>query len=62
MIRPQVPNDNEIPLRYISIGKIWDRNEKVVDNTFSYTMASDIINENEDYELKSVKECRRRCD
>ena len=61
----QVPVDNEnieISLCYISIGKIWNRNQKVVDNIFSYTVAVDIMNDNDDHESKSVEECRCRCD
>lgn len=61
----QVPDDNEnieISLNYISTGEIWNRNQKVIDNIFSYTMAIDVMNDNEDYEPKSVEECRRRSD
>ena len=42
--------------------KKWNRNEITMDRNFSYAIAIDIINENEDHEPKSIKECRQRKD
>ena len=47
-------------MNHISIGKIWNRNEKVVDNTIIYTILLDL--ENKDEDPASVKVCQRRCD
>ncbi|KAL4026479.1 hypothetical protein IC575_014910 [Cucumis melo] len=43
-------------------GKRWNRINVVVDNIFAYNVAHNIIHENEDYEPKSVDECRNRKD
>ena len=40
-------------------GKRWNRIDEVVDNIFGYNVAHNIIHENEDYEPKSVDECRK---
>ena len=39
-----------------------NRSETIVDNVFAYNVALDIMNEIEDFEPKSVEECRHRND
>ena len=55
-------DNNEISINYIITGKRWNRINVVVDNIFTYNVAHNIIHENEDYEPKSVDECRNRKD
>ena len=40
----------------------WDQNNIVINNTFAFQVASDIIRNNEDLEPRNVEECRRRND
>ena len=42
----KVPENNEILIHYSSIGEVWDRNQIVVDNIFSYKVALDNIRNN----------------
>ncbi|KAL0540982.1 hypothetical protein IC582_021009 [Cucumis melo] len=55
-------DNNEISINYTMTGKRWNRINVVVDNIFAYNVAHNIIHENEDYEPKSVDECRNRKD
>ncbi|KAL0544404.1 hypothetical protein IC582_019519 [Cucumis melo] len=55
-------DNNEISINYTMIGKRWNRINVVVNNIFAYNVAHNIIHENEDYEPKSVNECRNRKD
>ena len=45
---------------YVMREKRWNQTNVVVDNIFAYNVALDIISEIEDYEPKSVQECRLR--
>ena len=55
-------DNNEISINYTMTGKRQNRINVVVDNIFAYNVAHNIIHENEDYEPKSVDECRNRKD
>jgi len=59
---PQVPENEEISINYIMSRKVWNRNEIDVDESFSYNVALEIIENNEDQEPKSVDECKQRND
>ena len=61
----QVPKNveiEEISINYVVTGKKWNRNNIVVDENFAYNVALDIMMEDEDFEPKSIEECRRRED
>ena len=55
---PENSKNEEILINYISSKKRWNRNEIIIDNIFSYNISLDIINENENLESKSIKECQ----
>ena len=42
--------------------KTWNQNEIDIDTIFSYNVARDIVEQNEDLEPTSIKECSRRED
>ena len=52
----------EISINYVSIRKQWNCDEIVVNNVFACKIALDVVNERENHEPKSIKECRRRQD
>ncbi|XP_056844750.1 retrovirus-related Pol polyprotein from transposon TNT 1-94 isoform X2 [Raphanus sativus] len=55
--------NHEISINYIHNGKIWKRNKMDdIDDVFSYLLAQEINEENEDPEPKSVYECQKRHD
>ena len=51
-----VPNNNEISIFYTNYGEIWDRSKIIIDDVFSFAVATEIIeghdhnenNENDD--------------
>ncbi|KAM2228185.1 hypothetical protein ACFXTI_014911 [Malus domestica] len=56
------PSENrEISVHYTVLDAVWNRNEMIVDDVFSYSVATDIML-SDDIELRSVDECRRRTD
>ena len=57
-----VNNNEEISINYIHKGKIWNRNTTLIDDAFSFQVATDIINNDEDQEPQNIDECRRRND
>jgi hypothetical protein len=59
-----VPNslENEISLNYVVSRKIWNRNKVTTDDAFSYSLALEIMDENEDHEPRSIEECKKRQD
>ena len=59
---PENHENEEISINYVMTGIKWDRNEIEVDDVFSYHIAREIMNENEDLEPESIDECRRRKD
>ena len=54
--------NNEISINYVSTRKLWNRNNVVIDNIFAYNVAIEIMQQDEDFEPKSVHECRQRND
>ena len=58
----RVYNNEEISINYIHKGKIWNRNTTLIDDAFSFQVATDIINNDEDQEPQNIDECRRRND
>ena len=52
------PKNNKIFINYCN--DLWDRNEIVIDNMFAFSIANEIIND--DYEPRSITECRQRQD
>ena len=54
--------NNEISMNYVSTRKLWNRNNVVIDNIFAYNVAIEIMQQDEDFEPKSVHECRQRND
>ena len=61
-ISPEKKKNDEIMISFDGIEKSWDRNEIIIDDIFSFTMALNIINDNEDPDPKIVEECRHRND
>ena len=59
---PETYDNQEISINYVTIGQRWNRNKIDVDDIFAYNVALNIVNDNEDLELKSVEECRQRDD
>ena len=56
-------NENEkISINYVSARIRWNRNNIVVDNIFAYNVAVEIMQQDEDFEPRSVSECRQRND
>ncbi|KAI3821171.1 hypothetical protein L1987_08729 [Smallanthus sonchifolius] len=58
----KVPENEEISINYIMSRKVWNRNQIDVDDTFSYNVALEIMENNEDHEPISVEECKQRHD
>ncbi|KZV21423.1 serine/threonine-protein kinase fray2 [Dorcoceras hygrometricum] len=57
LLKPQNDENHEISSIILILGEIWNRNDmKDIDDIFSYNVAFDIINENEDHEPKSFGE------
>jgi hypothetical protein len=46
-------------MNYVTSGIEWNRNNVNVDDVFAYKIALDIINDNEDHEPRSIKDCRQ---
>lgn len=55
-------NNEEISINYVSSRKISNRNDIIVNNVFSYKVAIEVTQQNEDLESKSVEEWRQRND
>ncbi|KAG8496930.1 hypothetical protein CXB51_008145 [Gossypium anomalum] len=58
----QVPDNKEISIDYVMSGIKWNRNQIDVDDNFACNVALDVINNKEDYEPKSIEECKQRDD
>jgi hypothetical protein len=54
--------NEEISTNYIMSGIRWNRNKIDVDDKFANHVALNVINDDEDLEPKSLKECRQRND
>ena len=57
-----VPENNEISISYVHRGDKWDRNNFDVNNIFSFQVALDIIQNDDDPEPQNTNECRQRND
>ncbi|KAM1760400.1 hypothetical protein ACFX12_003276 [Malus domestica] len=55
------PENREILVHYAVLDEVWNRNEIIVDDTFAYSVATDIML-SDDIEPRSVDKCRRRTD
>ncbi|KAM1059420.1 hypothetical protein TB2_023718 [Malus domestica] len=55
------PENRVISVHYTVLDEVWNRNEMIVDDAFSYSVATDIML-SDDIEPRSVDECRRRTD
>ena len=65
IIQGEIQNEenHEISIDFINTGKLWDRTEmENIDEIFSYAVACDIVNGNEDPEPRSLTECQHRQD
>ena len=49
-------------MNYVSTKIHWNRNNVIIDEIFSYSIAIDIISDEDDVEPRTVEECRRRHD
>ncbi|GKB23158.1 retrovirus-related pol polyprotein from transposon TNT 1-94 [Tanacetum coccineum] len=58
----QVPENDEISINYNMSRKVWNRNEINVDDIFTYNVALEVMENDDDQEPKSVQECRKRND
>ncbi|KAM1861683.1 hypothetical protein ACFX13_013732 [Malus domestica] len=55
------PENHEILVHYTVLDEVWNMNEMIVDDAFSYSVAIDIMF-SDDIEPRSVDECRHRTD
>jgi hypothetical protein len=54
--------ENEISLNYVVSGKFWNCDKVITDDAFAYSLALEIMDENEDHEPRSIEECKKRQD
>ena len=62
---PRVPGiieNDEISINYIMNHIIWNQNKVNIDETFTYNIAMDAMNDNEDQEPMFTEDCQRRND
>jgi hypothetical protein len=59
---PEISKNDEISINYVMNGVRWDRNKVNIDDVFAYNTALDVLNDDDDHEPKSVKECNQRND
>ena len=52
----------EISVSYVHTREKWDRNNIVINNIFTFQVASDIVRNYENPEPQNVEECRHRND
>ena len=60
-----IPNNNEMSVLHIPLREIWNRKESVMNDTFSYAVASEIIkgdDDNDNTEPPTIQECRQTKD
>ncbi|KAM1466174.1 hypothetical protein ACFX1X_045115 [Malus domestica] len=55
------PENREISVHYTVLDEVWNMNEMIIDDAFSYSVATDIML-NDDIEPRSFDECQRRTD
>jgi hypothetical protein len=56
---PEIHENKEISINYVTSGIQWNRQKVNVDDAFAYHIALDVINDCEDHEPKSIKDCRQ---
>ena len=54
--------DLEISINYVNTGNLWSRKDINIDEIFSFSIACEITNENDDPERRTVNECQSRHD
>lgn len=55
-------NNLEISINYVNSGNLWNRKNQDIDEIFVFSIACEIMNENDDPEPRSVVECQGRLD
>jgi len=55
-------DNSEISINYVYTGVQWNRKDVILDDKFAYSVAIDVVSEDDDIEPKSVDECRQRKD
>ena len=60
----KVPNssEDEISINYVMSGKIRNRDKVIIDDGFTYNLALEVMDKNEDQEPHSIEECKERKD
>jgi hypothetical protein len=56
---PEIHENKEISINYVTSGIQWNRQKVNVDDAFAYHKALNVINDCEDHEPKSIKDCRQ---
>jgi len=56
---PEIHENQEISINYVTNGIQWNRHEVNVDDIFAYNIALNVINDNEDRDPRSIKDCRQ---
>jgi len=62
---PQVPEiigNDEISINYVMNHIIWNQNEVNIDETFTYNIATNAMNDNDDQYTMIIEDCRQRKD
>jgi len=60
---PQVPKiveNDEISINYVMNHIIWNQNEVNIDKNFTYNIATNAMNDNEDQKAMIIEDCRQR--
>ena len=55
------PENREISVHYAVLDEAWNRNEMIIDDAFTYLVATDIML-SDDIEPRSVNECQHKTD
>ena len=58
----QVSKNCEISVSYVHMEENWDWNNIVINNIFTFQVASDIIRNDEDPKPRNLEECRYKND
>jgi len=56
---PEIHENKEISINYVTNGRQWNRREINVDDIFAYNIALNMINDNEDHEPMTIKDCKQ---
>ena len=60
--KTQILKNCDISISYVQTGEKWDQNNIVINNIFTFQVASNIIRNDEDPEPWNVEECQHRND